>query len=66
MRLEPSGWSGKLIEYVKSGVLDPSRILTQIQPITGTVAAYKAFDARLAGWVKVELSPQDKEATTAV
>lgn len=55
-----------LIEYVESGVLDPSRILTQLEPITSAVAAYKAFDERQPGWVKVELSPRDQEATAAV
>lgn len=55
-----------LIEYVQSGLMDPSRILTQLEPITSSIAAYKAFDERQPGWVKVELSPRDQEATTAV
>jgi len=44
-----------LIEYVQSGVVDPARILTQKQPFSSVLDAYKAFDKRQEGWVKVEL-----------
>jgi threonine dehydrogenase-like Zn-dependent dehydrogenase len=32
-------------------------VLTQTEPMTDAIAAYKEFDARHAGWIKVELSP---------
>ncbi|HEY8554184.1 MAG TPA: zinc-dependent alcohol dehydrogenase [Burkholderiales bacterium] len=44
-----------LIEYVQSGVIDPARFLTQKQPFGSVLEAYKAFDTRQEGWVKVEL-----------
>lgn len=44
-----------LINYVQSGMIDPSRILTQKQPFSSVIDAYKAFDTRQEGWVKVEL-----------
>jgi threonine dehydrogenase-like Zn-dependent dehydrogenase len=46
-----------LIELVSSGVFDPSTILTQAEPLTTAIDAYKAFDERQPGWVKVELLP---------
>lgn len=46
-----------LINLVQSGVIDPSKILTQKRPFTSVIDAYKAFDTRQEGWVKVELRP---------
>jgi threonine dehydrogenase-like Zn-dependent dehydrogenase len=46
-----------LLELVVSGVMDPARILTQLEPITSAVAAYEAFDQRRPGWMKIELMP---------
>lgn len=46
-----------LIDLVRSGTVDPRKVLTQIEPLTDVLAAYKAFDLRKAGWVKVELKP---------
>jgi threonine dehydrogenase-like Zn-dependent dehydrogenase len=42
---------------VRSGTIDPTQILTQIEPLTSVLDAYKAFDRRQSGWVKVELVP---------
>lgn len=46
-----------LIEHVLAGRLDPAKILTQTEPVTDAVSAYKAFDERQPGWMKVELEP---------
>jgi threonine dehydrogenase-like Zn-dependent dehydrogenase len=46
-----------LIDHVRSGRLDPAKILTQTEPMTGAIEAYKAFDERQPGWIKVELEP---------
>ncbi len=46
-----------LLELVQSRVIDPSEILTEIRPITDALEAYKAFDKREEGWLKVELEP---------
>jgi threonine dehydrogenase-like Zn-dependent dehydrogenase len=47
----------KLVEMVRCGAIDPKKILTQIEPMTSAIDAYKAFDQRQAGWMKVELVP---------
>jgi threonine dehydrogenase-like Zn-dependent dehydrogenase len=47
----------KLVDMVQNGTLDPRLILTEVEPLTGALDAYKAFDARRPGWIKVELDP---------
>ncbi len=46
-----------LLEMVRNGTVDPSRILTQVEPLSSAVNAYRAFDERQQGWIKVELQP---------
>ncbi len=46
-----------LIELVRSGVIDPSVILTHIEEMDSAIGAYQAFDKRQAGWIKVKLQP---------
>lgn len=46
-----------LLEKVKSGEVDPSKILTNEQSITSAIEAYQSFDARKEGWIKVMLKP---------
>jgi threonine dehydrogenase-like Zn-dependent dehydrogenase len=48
----------RLIELVQSGSFDPTRIVTQHQPMDSVLDAYKAFDTRQPGWIKVELMMQ--------
>jgi threonine dehydrogenase-like Zn-dependent dehydrogenase len=43
---------------VRGGVIDPRQVLTQQEPLTSAIEAYKAFDTRQPGWVKVELAPE--------
>jgi threonine dehydrogenase-like Zn-dependent dehydrogenase len=50
----------RLVEMVNSGVVDPLDILTQMEPLQDAIEAYKAFDRREPGWIKVELRPQAK------
>lgn len=47
----------QLVNLVASGVADPARLLTQIEPIDDVVGAYRTFDTREPGWVKVALAP---------
>jgi threonine dehydrogenase-like Zn-dependent dehydrogenase len=47
----------KLVELVASGSFDPSTVITQVEPMSDVIDAYRAFDRRAAGWVKVELKP---------
>ncbi|MDQ3607716.1 MAG: glutathione-dependent formaldehyde dehydrogenase [Actinomycetota bacterium] len=49
----------ELIELVRTGAVDPSRVLTQIEPVGSAVEAYERFDRREPGWLKVELDPAE-------
>lgn len=51
-----------LIEMVQAGRIDPAKILTQIKPMNDAIAAFKAFDRRDSGWIKVELQPGRQHA----
>jgi len=46
-----------LIDLVRAGVIDPVGLLTQVNELTDAVDAYKTFDQRELGWLKVELEP---------
>ena len=39
----------------RSGKLDPVRIPTEAEPMTGAIDAYEAFDERQPDWMKVAL-----------
>jgi threonine dehydrogenase-like Zn-dependent dehydrogenase len=47
----------KLVELVRMNAIDPSKILTQREPLVSAIDAYKAFDERQPGWMKVMLEP---------
>jgi threonine dehydrogenase-like Zn-dependent dehydrogenase len=47
----------KLLELVRTGAVDPTEILTHVGPLTSAVEAYKEFDRREPGWIKVKLEP---------
>ncbi len=47
----------ELIDLVQAGALDPLTVLTEVKPMSDALDAYKAFDRREAGWIKVELEP---------
>jgi threonine dehydrogenase-like Zn-dependent dehydrogenase len=47
----------ELVELVRSGVVRPSEILTQVADLTGAIDAYDAFDERREGRHKVALDP---------
>ena len=46
-----------LVDLVASGSFDPAQVLTKVEPVTDAIEAYKQFDQRKAGWLKVELTP---------
>lgn len=46
-----------LVDLVRNGTIDPVKVLTQVAPMTAAIDAYKAFDTRQSGWMKVELVP---------
>jgi len=51
-----------LVELVRTGAVDPTKILTRVEPMHDAIAAFKAFDRREPGWIKVELLPRAKGA----
>jgi threonine dehydrogenase-like Zn-dependent dehydrogenase len=51
-----------LLELVRAGTVDPTKLVEQLEPLDSALEAYEAFDRREAGWLKVELAPT---ATTA-
>jgi threonine dehydrogenase-like Zn-dependent dehydrogenase len=46
-----------LVRLTATGALRPERVLTQREPMRDAIAAYRAFDRREPGWIKVELTP---------
>jgi threonine dehydrogenase-like Zn-dependent dehydrogenase len=47
----------KLLELVRAGVVDPTSILSHVEPMGSAIDAYRNFELRKPGWVKVELEP---------
>jgi len=47
----------KLLQMVQAGLIDPTQILTQREPLINVIEAYKQFDTRQPGWIKVALKP---------
>jgi threonine dehydrogenase-like Zn-dependent dehydrogenase len=47
----------ELVNKVKSNVINPLHVLTQTEPLTSAIDAYRNFDSREGGWTKVELVP---------
>ena len=46
-----------LVDLVQSGRFDPEIVLTEVEEMTDAIGAFKAFDERQPGWMKVELVP---------
>ena len=46
-----------LVDMIESGSINLQKIFTQQEPLMSAIKAYKAFDRRQPGWVKVELIP---------
>jgi threonine dehydrogenase-like Zn-dependent dehydrogenase len=46
-----------LVDLVRSGIVDPVKILSKVEPLTNVIEAYEAFDKRDPGWLKIELQP---------
>jgi threonine dehydrogenase-like Zn-dependent dehydrogenase len=47
-----------LVRLVQQGTIEPKKILAQVEPLMSAIDAYKVFDLRQPGWIKVELQPQ--------
>lgn len=46
----------QLIDMVAAGQFDPTRFVTQREPLASVIDAYRTFDLREDGWLKVEIS----------
>jgi threonine dehydrogenase-like Zn-dependent dehydrogenase len=46
-----------LLRLVAEGGVDPALLLTETEPMTDVMAAYREFDQRQPGWLKVALNP---------
>ena len=55
-------YAAKLLEIVRAGTINPAHILTQHEPMIDVIEAYKQFDLRQPGWIKVELRPSAQSA----
>lgn len=44
-----------LLQKVQAGLIDPTKILTQTEHLTNVLDAYRHFDTRESGWIKVAL-----------
>ena len=44
-----------LMDMIQEGEIRPQEVISHIETLTGAIDAYKAFDQRREGWVKVEL-----------
>ncbi|HEX3762106.1 MAG TPA: alcohol dehydrogenase catalytic domain-containing protein [Kofleriaceae bacterium] len=47
----------KLLKMVESGMVDPEQMVTQHEPLRNALEAYREFDLRSPGWLKVALHP---------
>lgn len=47
----------KLLAMVECGIVDPSKLVTHHEPLTDVMQAYREFDLRSPGWLKVALNP---------
>jgi threonine dehydrogenase-like Zn-dependent dehydrogenase len=47
----------RLLQLVRSNALAPISVLTQLEPMPDAIEAYRAFDTREHGWIKVALNP---------
>ncbi|HOA73958.1 MAG TPA: zinc-dependent alcohol dehydrogenase [Phycisphaerae bacterium] len=53
-----------LLELIESGAVNLTPFVTNLEPLSTAVDAYKAFDERQTGWIKVELIPELSFACT--
>lgn len=47
----------RLLDLVSSRIFDPRTLITRQEGLVSAVDAYRAFDTRQPGWLKVELLP---------
>jgi threonine dehydrogenase-like Zn-dependent dehydrogenase len=47
----------ELLTLVRTGAVDPTTVLTQVEDMPSVLDAYETFDRRESGWTKVALDP---------
>jgi threonine dehydrogenase-like Zn-dependent dehydrogenase len=47
----------RLLDMVHAGSVDPTNVLSHVEPMSDVIEAYRQFDLRSAGWIKVALNP---------
>jgi threonine dehydrogenase-like Zn-dependent dehydrogenase len=47
-----------LVTMTRSGAVDPSKVLTQLDDVLDVIEAYEAFDRREPTWIKAALDPR--------
>jgi threonine dehydrogenase-like Zn-dependent dehydrogenase len=52
----------QLLEFVEGGAVHPEEILSNMEPLELGIEAYKHFDRRESGWLKIELVPSFTES----
>jgi threonine dehydrogenase-like Zn-dependent dehydrogenase len=55
----------RLVDLIRADFIEPSTVLTKVEPLASALDAYKAFDLRQPGWMKVELDPALTSKTQA-
>ena len=48
-------YAPQLVNLVRTGAIDPSRLITQVSGLPHVLDAYEHFNQRHPGWTKVEL-----------
>lgn len=48
-----------LLERVRMGGFDPAQLISRHESMNSAIDAYREFDRREAGWLKVELKPEE-------
>ncbi|WP_104524439.1 hypothetical protein [Blastococcus atacamensis] len=46
-----------LVDLVRTGAIDPSTVLTQVEDMPSVLDAYETFDRRESGWTKAVIAP---------
>jgi threonine dehydrogenase-like Zn-dependent dehydrogenase len=50
-----------VLDLVRTGTVEPTQVLSHVEPITAALEAYSHFDRRDSGWIKVELRPKSAQ-----
>ena len=48
----------ELLDLVRTGAIEPSSLMTQLEELPSVLEAYETFDRRESGWTKVVLDPR--------